>query len=125
MLTAGLGGVAILNLLLGSVAQRRRELALLRSTGATRGQVAALVMVDGVIAGCIGGTAGIALGIACAYPLTTRVVADALGWSLGFSIAYGKLALLLGAVALASLVAGLYPAWLARGVLTREALAPE
>ena len=125
MLTAALGGVAILNLLLGSVAERRRELALLRSTGATRGQVAALVMIDGVIAGCIGGAAGVALGILCAYPLTTGVVADALGWSLGFSIAYGKLALLLGAVVLASCVAATYPAWLARGVLTREALAPE
>jgi putative ABC transport system permease protein len=125
MLTAALGGVAVLNLLLGSIAERRRDLALLRSTGATRRQVAALVLLDGLLAGLLGGLAGLALGVSCAYPLTRVVMTDALGWSLSVALDPIKLAALLGAVLLASLSAALYPAWLSRRAITREALAPE
>jgi putative ABC transport system permease protein len=125
MLTASLGGVAVLNLLLGAVAERRRDLALLRSTGATRGQVASLVLVDGVLVGILGGVAGVALGVLCAYPLARVVLAEALGWSLDVALDPAKLGVLLAAVALASLSAAIYPAWLARNAITREALAPE
>lgn len=124
-LTSVLGGLAVLNLLLGALAERRRELGLLRSTGATRGQIGALVLLDGLLAGVIGGAAGLLLGVVCAYPLATSVVSQALGWSLDFSLRAAHLALLLAGVALASLVAAVYPAWLARRVLTREVLAPE
>jgi putative ABC transport system permease protein len=124
-LIAMLGGFAILNLLLQAVGERRRELGVLRSAGATRGQIAALVLIDGLIAGVMGGAAGIGLGIACAYPLATSVVPDVLGWSLEFSAGPGRLARLLIGIAIASLAAGIYPAWLSRRVLTREVLAPE
>jgi ABC-type lipoprotein release transport system permease subunit len=68
---------------------------------------------------------GLALGVACAYPLTRVVMTDALGWSLSVALDPLKLAALLGAVLLASLSAALYPAWLSRRAITREALAPE
>jgi putative ABC transport system permease protein len=124
-MTAALGGLAILNLLLGAVGDRRRELALLRSAGATRAQVSLLILVDGLLAGLIGGVAGVALGVACAWPLVTSVIPDALGWWLEFDVEPSRLAFVLGAVAVASLLAGLYPAWLARGVAAREVFAPE
>jgi putative ABC transport system permease protein len=124
-MTASLGGIAVLNLLLGAVGERRRELALLRSTGATRTQVSLLILVDGVLAGLLGGIAGVALGVACAWPLVTRVIPDALGWWLGFHVDAGRLALILCAVVFASLLAGLYPAALARRVASREVFAPE
>jgi len=125
LLTAVLGGLAVLNLLLGAVGERKRELALLRSAGATRGQVSALILVDGLLAGVLGGAAGVALGLACAWPLVARVIPEALGWRLDFDVAPVELLVLVGGVALASLLAGLYPAWLARGVAPREVLAPE
>ena len=61
-LTASLGGLAVLNLLVGAVGERRRELALLRSAGATRAQVSLLILVDGLLAGLIGGVAGVRSG---------------------------------------------------------------
>jgi ABC-type lipoprotein release transport system permease subunit len=69
--------------------------------------------------------AGVALGVACAWPLVTSVIPDALGWWLEFDVEPSRLAFVLGAVAVASLLAGLYPAWLARGVAAREVFAPE
>jgi putative ABC transport system permease protein len=124
-LTTLLGGVAVMNLLLGAVAERRRELRLMRSTGATRGQIATLVVADGAIAGTLGGLAGLGLGVACAVPLTGDLVAASLGWSLEVSIGAASLAKLLGGVVLASLVASAYPAWIARRVMARDVLAGE
>lgn len=124
-LTAVLGGLAILNLLLGAVIERRREFALLRSAGATQLQVALLVMTDGLIAGLFGGVAGIALGVACAWPLVQRVLPEAYGWTLDFHVGGWQLLWLLIGVAVASFLAGLYPAREAMRVAPREAFAPE
>jgi putative ABC transport system permease protein len=124
-LTALLGGVAVLNLLLGAIGERRRELGLLRSAGATRSQITALVVADGLVAGAVGGAAGLALGVVCARPLVAEIVPGALGWALDFSVEPRKLGLLLVGVAGASLLASLYPAWLARRAASAEVLAPE
>ncbi|PKN41812.1 MAG: hypothetical protein CVU59_13765, partial [Deltaproteobacteria bacterium HGW-Deltaproteobacteria-17] len=124
-LTAVLGGLAILNLLLGAVIERRREFALLRSAGATPLQVALLLMTDGLLAGLFGGLAGIGLGVACAWPLVTRVLPASFGWTLDFQVSGWQLALLLAGVAVAACVAGLYPAREAMRVAPRESFAPE
>jgi putative ABC transport system permease protein len=124
-LTALLGGMAVLNLLLGAVGERRRELGLLRSAGATRAQITALVLADGLVAGAVGGAAGLALGVVCSQPLVAEIVPSALGWALDFSVEPRKLGLLLLGVAGASLLASLYPAWLARRAASAEVLAPE
>lgn len=68
-----LGGVALIGLLIGSfliantlrmlVAQRSRELALLRAVGATRRQVAASVLLEAALTGLVGAAAGTALGL--------------------------------------------------------------
>src|SRR5262249_10807986 len=61
-----LGGVAIANLLLGNVAARRRELALLRAAGAEPGQLSGLVLADALLIAL----ASIALGTALGELLT-------------------------------------------------------
>lgn len=124
-LTALLGGFAVLNLLLGAVMERRREFALLRSAGATSGQIAGLVMTDGLLAGLLGGLGGMALGLCCAWPMVHRVLPDAYGWTLSFTLDPGHLALLVVGVTLASLLAGLYPSLEALRVVPREIFAPE
>lgn len=124
-LTAVLGGLAVLNLLLGSLSERRRELALLRAAGATQGQLVGLTLFDGVLVGLIGAVAGIGIGVVCAYPTVKDVIREAFGWSVIFTVDLRVLSLLLGAVIIASLLAASYPAWLARRVIPREAFAPE
>lgn len=75
-----LGGVALVGLLIGSfliantlrmlVAQRARELALLRAVGATRRQVAASIVLEAAVTGLVGATAGTGLGIGVGSLLT-------------------------------------------------------
>jgi putative ABC transport system permease protein len=124
-LTALLGGFAVLNLLLGAVMERRREFALLRSAGATSGQITGLVMADGLLAGLLGGLSGMALGLACAWPMVHRVLPEAYGWTLNFSPDPSHLAMLVLGVSAASVLAGLYPALEALRVVPREIFAPE
>jgi len=124
-LTALLGGFAVLNLLLGAVMERRRELSLLRSTGATSGQIAALVLTDGLITGVVGALGGIGLGLACAWPMVEQVLPAAYGWNLDFVVDPARLLLFLAGVGVASLLAGLYPVIEALRILPREVFAPE
>ncbi|MFG1922239.1 ABC transporter permease [Cryptosporangium sp. NPDC048952] len=64
---AGLAGFVTVYIVAGTflftVTQRRRELALLRATGATPGQVRRLVLSEAVLVGASGGLAGIVLGV--------------------------------------------------------------
>jgi putative ABC transport system permease protein len=59
------------------IAQRVRELALLRCVGASRGQVFRSVLLESAVVGLLGALAGIGLGLAVAYGLFSG--ADALG----------------------------------------------
>jgi putative ABC transport system permease protein len=125
LLTAFLGGVAVWNLMVAAVTARNRELALLLATGATGRQIRTLTLVDGLILGLCGGVAGIGLGLAAGYPMVSTVMADALGWSLRFSLNIRDVALLFTGLALASLLASVYPARLAASVPIREASGAE
>jgi putative ABC transport system permease protein len=61
-----------------SVNERKKEFAVLRVMGASRGKLAANVMAESVIMGIIGGAVGIALGFAVIFPFNT-LIEEALG----------------------------------------------
>ena len=63
------GGFVIFNTLSITVAQRARELAMLRTIGATRRQVLGSVVLEAVVIGLIGAVAGLAAGIGLAAGL--------------------------------------------------------
>lgn len=63
------GTFIILNTFSMLVAQRSRELALLRAVGATRGQVTRSLVVESALVGLVGSVLGIALGVVVAYGL--------------------------------------------------------
>ena len=75
------GSFIILNTFSMLVAQRMRELALLRAVGASRRQVTRSVMVEALVVGLVGSTLGVAVGIGIAYLL--RVAFAAFGLELG------------------------------------------
>jgi putative ABC transport system permease protein len=94
-----------------SVAQRRRDLALLRSIGATPRQVVRAVVVEAALVGAGGAAAGCLLGLACAPQLASWIVRKGLapswfGVSLsGSSVAPLVIAFVAGvAVAVASVL---------------------
>lgn len=98
------GGIVIMNITLVSVTERRREIGLRRSVGATQRDIASQFLVE-VLAQCLaGGLAGVALGFGVAlllrqftpFPAQVELWVAALGMLLASAIA---------------LIFGIYPAW--------------
>ncbi|GAA4190798.1 ABC transporter permease [Microbispora amethystogenes] len=97
------GGVGVANTMVISVLERRREIGLRRSLGATRGQVRLQFLTESLLLSALGGLAGTVLG-----GLATTAYALARGWPpvvppWAFAGAAGA-ALVIGTIA------GLYPA---------------
>jgi putative ABC transport system permease protein len=97
------GGVGIANIMVISVLERRQEIGLRRSLGATRGQIRLQFLTESVTLSALGGIAGVLTGLTICLSY-----AGYRGWPLalpGQAIAGGALAaVLIGALA------GLYPA---------------
>jgi putative ABC transport system permease protein len=68
-ITLFVGGFIIVNTFSMLVAQRTRELALLRAVGASRAQVLRMVLGEAVVIGLVGSAVGLALGIGLASAL--------------------------------------------------------
>ena len=122
-LLLGLGGVALLvggvgvaNTMVISVLERRAEIGLRRSLGATRGQIRLQFLTESQLLAALGGVGGVALGIA-----VTAIYSTTQDWPTVvpvWAMAGGIIAtLVIGAVA------GLYPAIRAARLSPTEALA--
>ncbi|GAA4231055.1 ABC transporter permease [Actinomadura meridiana] len=110
------GGVGIANIMVISVLERRQEIGLRRSLGATRGQIRLQFLTESVTLSGLGGAAGVVIGLVVS-----------LGYAVfrGFPLALPGQAITGGALAaiLIGAVAGLYPARRAARLTPTEALA--
>jgi putative ABC transport system permease protein len=110
------GGIGVANTMVISVLERRSEIGLRRSLGATREHIRTQFLTESLLLSVLGGGAGIALGSAA-----TAAYATVQGWPTvvpGWVVAGGiAAALIIGGVA------GLYPAIRAARVAPTEALA--
>jgi putative ABC transport system permease protein len=110
------GGIGVANTMVISVLERRAEIGLRRSLGATRGHIRIQFLTEALLLSVLGGGAGILLGSG-----VTAVYATLQGWPTvvpAWVMAGGVTAtLIIGGVA------GLYPAIRAAGVAPAEALA--
>jgi putative ABC transport system permease protein len=110
------GGIGVANTMVISVLERRAEIGLRRSLGATRGQIRTQFLAESLLLSALGGTGGVLLGIAVTsgYALyqgwPTTVPAWATAGGLAATVAIGALA-------------GLYPAIRAARLSPTEALA--
>ncbi|MFH8567741.1 ABC transporter permease [Streptomyces sp. NPDC017993] len=109
-LLLGLGGVALLvggvgvaNTMIISVLERRHEIGLRRSMGATRGQIRLQFVTESLLLSGLGGIAGIALGAAATYAFAA---AGGMPWVVPLWAVGGGF----GATLVIGSVAGLYPA---------------
>jgi putative ABC transport system permease protein len=110
VLTAALAGLGILNGQLLSALQRTKELGILKALGASRRQIAGLVLLESGAVGALGGAVGALVGAAL-VPIAVTALRALSGLDLpivgvGRWVAMGAA----GALGLA-LVAGLYPIW--------------
>jgi len=70
-ISAVVGGIVIMNVMLVSVAQRTREIGLRRAMGATKGDILRQFLTESLVQCLIGGAVGIAIGFGCALALRT------------------------------------------------------
>ena len=112
------GGIGVINILLVSVRERRREIGLMKAVGGTSGQVAALFLMESVCYALLGGLLGLALGVGM-IALFGRII----GLSASLTVAVA-LPTLLGAGAL-GVIFGVSPAMKAAGMQPVDALRQE
>jgi putative ABC transport system permease protein len=110
------GGVGVANTMVISVLERRGEIGLRRSLGATRGHIRSQFLAESLLLALVGGVAGVVLGVAA-----TAVYAALQSWPTLVPLwaSLGGLA----ATVLVGVIAGLYPAARAARLSPTEALA--
>ncbi len=97
------GGVGVMNVMLMSVMERRREIGIRLAVGARQGDIRAMFLIEALSLSLAGGLLGTASGLAAA-----AVVADVAAWT--FILAPGAVPLGLGVSAATGLFFGIYPA---------------
>jgi putative ABC transport system permease protein len=115
MIAMFIGGAVIMSLMLISVSERRKEIGLRRSVGASRQDILVQFILEASLISSMGGLIGIVLGlggtnlVARMQHLPPIVALQAMEWTAGLSVGLG-------------LVFGIYPAWRATQVDPVKAL---
>ncbi len=107
--------LGIVNTLVTAVMERRREFALLRAIGASKGQVERLVLWEAAYLGLIGAVLGVAGGLLLALLLIHVINKQSFGWTIQMTVPGGVILQAIGLALAAALIAGYWPArWAAR-----------
>ena len=104
------------------VSERQRVLAMVRAVGAYRGQVAALVLFEGMLLSLVGVAVGVPMGLLW-VKILTWIFNDI--FAAGLSVDWWGVLLGSGGSVLTALAAGALPAWLASRVSPLEAMNPD
>lgn len=110
------GGIGVINTMVISVLERRAEIGLRRSQGATRGHIRMQFLSEALVLSCLGGGAGVLIGA-----LVTVVYSGLQHWPVAlplWAIAGG-----MGTTLIIGALGGLYPAMRAAQLAPTEALA--
>jgi putative ABC transport system permease protein len=110
------GGIGVANTMVISVLERRAEIGLRRSLGATRGQIRLQFVGESLLLSLLGGVGGvlIGLGVTAGYAIAQTWPTVVPGWALAGGV---------GATVVIGAIAGLYPAVRAARLAPTEALA--
>ena len=113
-------GISLLNAMLLSVTERTKEIGIIRSLGAKRGEVLRIFLSEALILGLLGSAIGGVLSLTGGYLATSAMLQ-----STKYFLAPATLVSILYGVAFGigvSLLSGIYPAWKAATVNPAEAL---
>jgi len=117
--------LGIANALAAAAVERRRSFGLLRTVGATRGQIRGAVLLEGFLVGLVATAAAVVAGAAFAALLIGVINPQSFGWSVVPSVPAGRLAAAAGLVLAASLAAGIVPGRIAASADPASALVEE
>ena len=116
-IAAVVGGLGVMNTMIMSVLERRREIGIMKAIGDTNKYILTQILIESVMISLIGGIVGILIGGLGSYSL--RFVSG------GLAIAKVTINLIVGGLLFATtlgLVGGLYPAWKAMKLDPIEAI---
>ncbi len=97
------GGVGVMNVMLVSVSERRKEIGIRRALGARRADIQAQFLVESILLSIVGGALGILLGIGSSY-----VACRIFNWE--FLVSSGAMLLGVGVSCAVGIFFGFYPA---------------
>lgn len=110
-LAFGVAFVGVLSALMALELERARELAILRATGLTPGEVWRLIVTETALMGLAAGVLAIPMGLILSVVMIFVVNKRSFGWTLDMMVSPGVLLQAVGLALMAALLAGLYPAW--------------
>lgn len=117
IIVLAVGGIGIANIMVISVIERRGEIGLRRSLGATRKHIASQFIIESTVLSLLGGLLGVAIGVSI-------VVGYARYKDFEIIIPWFWLSIGVGAAFALGALAGLYPAWRASRLDPAEAVRP-
>ncbi len=120
--------VAVVGIFLGLttlVAERAHELGVLRSIGASAGQVQRLLLWESGMIGVLASALGMAAGLCLALVLTGVINRAFFGWTIQLAFPWASLAWTPLWIVAAAIVAGWFPAWRAGRLDVAEAIRSE
>jgi putative ABC transport system permease protein len=123
--TLSIACLGIVITLLASVLERSREIGVIRSIGALRGQISRIVVIESILIGITGGLLGIACGTAVGWMGIEGFARGEAGMTIDYCFDYRAYAWAIMLSIGLSAVAGLYPARRAAKTNIVEALAYE
>ncbi|MBA3767520.1 MAG: ABC transporter permease [Acidobacteria bacterium] len=117
--------LGLINTVIISVAERQRELGVIRAIGGLRRQVRKMILLEAVSISLIGIIMGVLAGVLSAYFLVRTVATIIAGFNLQFHFPFATVLLMIPAVLAVALAAAWWPARRAMRLRIREAIGYE
>ncbi len=125
LLAIGVAFIGIFSALMALQFERSRELAILRASGVTPGEIGYIVLLQTGFMGFCAGALAMPLGLLVALALVRVINLRSFGWSMELIVSRPLVLEAIVLAMIAALLAGLYPAWRAARVSPAAALREE
>ncbi len=120
-LTVVISVIGLASVVALAVAERRRELALLRALGMTRGRVRVMVLIEAVTLALIGAVFSILIGVPMGISAVPAMIAD--GGSIAIALPWAGIGAVIASAIVLGVIAGARPSWIASRIAPAQALA--
>jgi putative ABC transport system permease protein len=124
LISLGVGGIGIMNIMLATVTERTREIGIRRALGAKRRDIILQFLIEAVVQTSTGGLIGVVLGLAAVF-LVPPLAAALAGSRMPAMVDVYSIFLSVGVSVAVGVGFGLYPAWKASQLDPIEALRHE